>query len=162
MKTCLLLLILCAPLALAATPGKIKFNRDIQPILSENCTFCHGPDKKHREADLRLDVREAAIEAGAIVPGDPSKSELIARIFTTDADDLMPPPDSHKVLKPEQKELLKRWIEQGAEYEAHWAYTPLVKPTLPGKDANPIDAFIRAANLPSKTFSLRLKQMPPL
>lgn len=144
MKACLLLLILCAPLALAATPGKIKFNRDIQPILSENCTFCHGPDKKHREADLRLDVREAAIEAGAIVPDDPSKSELMARILTEDQDDLMPPPESHKVLKPEQKELLKRWIEQGAEYEAHWAYTPLVKPTLPGKEANPIDAFIRA------------------
>jgi hypothetical protein len=138
-------LVLCfAPMVFAATPGKIKFNRDIQPILSENCTYCHGPDKKHREADLRLDVREAAIEAGAIVPGDPSKSELMARILTEDQDDLMPPPESHKVLKPEQKEMLKHWIEQGAEYEAHWAYTPLVKPAVPSKDANPIDAFIHA------------------
>ena len=144
MKAFPLLFLLCAPLVLAATPGKIKFNRDIQPILSENCTFCHGPDKKHREADLRLDVREAAIEAGAIVPGDPSKSELIARILTTDEDDVMPPPDSHKTLKPEQKEMLKKWIEQGAEYEAHWAYTPLVKPAVPNTKGNPIDAFIRA------------------
>lgn len=148
-------LVLCfAPMAFAATPGKVKFNRDIQPILSENCTFCHGPDKKHREADLRLDVREAAIEAGAIVPGNPAKSELMVRILTTDEDDLMPPPDSHKILKPEQKELLKRWIEQGAEYEAHWAYTPLVRPAVPNnkdeggrmndENKNPIDAFIHA------------------
>jgi len=126
--------------------GKVRFNRDIRPILSENCYYCHGPDPKHREADLRLDEREAAIEAKAIIPGNPKDSELIARILSDDEDDLMPPPDTHKVLKPAQKELIKQWIAEGANYEAHWAYTPLAKPPVPKaeKTASAIDAFIRA------------------
>jgi len=130
----------------AQAAGKVRFNRDIRPILSENCYYCHGPDPKHREADLRLDDRAAAIEAKAILPGNPTDSELIARIITDDEDDLMPPPDTHKVLKPAQKELIKQWIAEGANYEAHWAYTPLVKPAVPKADKTTaaIDAFIRA------------------
>lgn len=141
---------LVQPAAHAAGAGKVRFNRDIRPILSENCFYCHGPDPKHREADLRLDDRAAAIEAKAIIPGKPEASEVIARIMTDDKDDLMPPPDSHKSLKPEQKELLRRWITEGAEYEPHWAYTPLVKPAVPPvrsgrvEHGNAIDAFIRA------------------
>lgn len=142
-------LALAAGLAHAASPGKVRFNRDIRPILSENCYYCHGPDPKHREADLRLDDRAAAIAAKAFVPGKPEESELVDRITTTDEDDLMPPPDSHKALKPAQKELIKRWIAEGAEYEVHWAYTPLVRPQVPAvtkakpTPGNPIDAFIR-------------------
>ena len=130
----------------AASPqGKVRFNRDIRPILSENCYYCHGPDPKHREAKLRLDDREAALAKEAFVPGKPDDSELIKRILTTDDDDLMPPPKTHKTLKPEQKEMFKRWVAEGAQYEAHWAYTPLVKPALPKTGGNAIDAFIGEA-----------------
>ncbi|MDB6119425.1 MAG: hypothetical protein JWO08_3206 [Verrucomicrobiaceae bacterium] len=129
--------------AFAATPqGKVRFNRDIRPLLSENCYYCHGPDPKHREAKLRLDDRAAALASEAFVPGKPDDSELIKRIYTTDEDDLMPPTKTHKALTLEQKELFKRWIAEGAEYEAHWAYTPLVRPAPSKKDGNPIDAFV--------------------
>ena len=135
--------VLMAVPVLAAPPqGKVRYNRDIRPILSENCYYCHGPDPKHREAKLRLDDRESALAKEAFVPGKPDDSELIKRILTTDDDDLMPPPKTHKTLKPEQKELFKRWIAEGAEYEAHWAYTPLIKPSPSKKDGNAIDAFI--------------------
>ncbi len=108
---------------------KISFDRDIQPILSENCYYCHGTDPSHREGDLRLDLREDALDAGAIVAGKPAQSELIARIHSKNTDDLMPPPDSHRKLSLEQKKLLERWIEEGAEYTDHWAFTPLPDPT---------------------------------
>ena len=108
-------------------PAKIEFNRDVRPILSDNCFHCHGPDANHRKADLRLDLRDEAVKAEAFVPGKPDESELIERIFSDDADDLMPPPDSHKKLTERQKEILKRWIAQGAEYQQHWAYEPPVK-----------------------------------
>ena len=140
--------------AVAAGPqGKVRFNRDIRPVLSENCYYCHGPDPKHREGKLRLDDREAALAKEAFVPGKPDESELIKRLYTADEDDHMPPAKSHKTLKPEQKELFKRWIAEGAEYEAHWAYAPLSKPPVPTPPAaanpepgplSPIDAFIRA------------------
>jgi Protein of unknown function (DUF1553)/Protein of unknown function (DUF1549)/Planctomycete cytochrome C len=130
--------------AYAAQVGKLRYNRDIRPILSDNCFACHGPDKNHREADLRLDLREAAIEMKAILPGNPDKSEVVSRLFTHDEDDLMPPAEFKKVLTAEQKNLITEWIKQGAEYEPHWAYTPLVKPALPLKKDNPIDAFIQA------------------
>src|SRR5437667_12140561 len=100
----------------AGTPG-IQFNRDIRPILSENCFVCHGHDKNQRKAKLRLDVREVAIERGAIVPGKPAESKLVEHIFATDPDEIMPPPKTRKRLKPAQKELLKAWIAAGAEYE---------------------------------------------
>src|SRR5687767_6885470 len=97
----------------AAEQGEVRFNQSIRPILSDNCFACHGPDAGQRKGKLRLDVREAALEKKAIVPGKPDESELIKRIFTTDADDLMPPAESHKVLTSEQKDLLKRWVAQG-------------------------------------------------
>lgn len=128
-----------------AAEDDVQFNRDIRPILSANCFACHGPDEKHREADLRLDDREAAVDAGAIVPGKTDESELVARIFSDDPDEVMPPADFHSELKAEEKELLKRWIKQGAGYETHWSYTTLKKPVPPKiKEAtNPIDAFLQ-------------------
>src|SRR6266436_6146604 len=107
----LLLLPLLVSASLAAKlPDKISFNRDVRPVLSDNCFFCHGPDQKKRKAKLRLDIREEALAKEAFVPGEPDKSELIRRIFTTDTDDLMPPPASHKALTPAQKQLFRRWI----------------------------------------------------
>lgn len=135
-----------SPTTAAAASGKLRYNRDIRPILSDNCFACHGPDKNHREADLRLDVREAAIQMDAIKPGLPEKSSIMDRIHTHDESDIMPPPESKKTLTDAQKETLAEWIRQGAEYEPHWAYTPLVKPELPAGQAEPnvIDAYVRA------------------
>lgn len=145
------LVLTTAPLPAAGAPAqdKITFNRDVRAILSDKCFFCHGFDPKTREADLRLDVREDALKAKAIVPGKPDQSEIIARIFTDDKDDLMPPPKSHKALSAGEKETLKLWIAQGAKYEKHWAFEvprrqsePVVKTA--GWVKNPIDAFILA------------------
>ena len=126
----------------------IHFNRDIRPILSENCFHCHGFDSAKREAELRLDVREDAIYALAIVPGKPEESLLIERIFSEDSDERMPPVDSHRTLTDAQKDLLKRWIAAGAAYEPHWAYVPPERPLVPtvpgpGATSHPVDAFIR-------------------
>jgi hypothetical protein len=133
----------------------IGFNQSIRPILSDNCFACHGPDAGQRKGKLRLDVRDAAIERKAIVPGNPDESELIKRIFTEHADDLMPPADSHKVLTSEQKEMLKKWIAAGAVYEGHWSYTPPVKPQIrPG--ANGIDHLVR-----ERLNTVGLTQSPP-
>jgi len=136
--------------------GKIEYNRDVRPILSDNCFLCHGPDKNTRKAKLRLDIREDAIAQEAFVPGKPDESELVKRLFTTDADDIMPPPDSHKHLTDAQKDILKRWIAQGAEYQPHWAYVMPSRPTMPvvkNKKAvrNAIDAFI-VENLEAKNL----------
>ncbi|MCC7084208.1 MAG: PSD1 domain-containing protein [Pirellulales bacterium] len=114
----------------APAAAAIDFNRDIRPVLSENCYFCHGPDKNHREANLRLDDRKVALEMGAVVPGKPNSSSLIARIFSSDPDEQMPPPDSRKRLNDEQKRLLRQWVEEGAIYKRHWAYEPPVRPEL--------------------------------
>jgi hypothetical protein len=126
---------------------KVEFNRDIRPILSENCYYCHGPDKNHREADLRLDIRESAIEHEAIIPGNPEDSELVSRVFSVERTELMPPPKTTKTLSASQKGLLRQWIEEGAEYQSHWAYVPPRRPAVPEVKArdwvrNPIDAFI--------------------
>ena len=149
----------------AAPAGKsaarVEYNRDIRPILSDNCFLCHGPDKNTRKAKLRLDIREQAIASEAFVPGKPAESALVQRIFTADTDDVMPPQDSHKSLTLAQKELLKRWIAEGAEYQPHWAYTPIRRPELPAarnrsaKSVHPVDAFIRK-NLEAQ----RLKPAP--
>ena len=129
--------------AVAATAAhKISYNRDIRPVLSDNCFFCHGPDKNKRKGKLRLDVREEAIAKQAIVPGKPDESELIKRVFTNNADDLMPPPESHKILAPAQKQLFRRWIAQGAEYQKHWAYMTPVKPSVPS-GMNGIDFLVQ-------------------
>ena len=126
---------------LAADDGRVLFNRDIRPILTDNCLQCHGPDKNHREGDLRLDVREEALAREAIKPGKPEESELVARIFSSDPVMLMPPAKSNKSLTAEQKELLKRWIAEGAEYQGHWAYLPPVKPAVPA-GANGVDHLV--------------------
>lgn len=119
-------------LASTAAAAELSFNRDIRPILSDNCFYCHGPDKNNRKGDLRLDVREELIKLGP--------QTLIERITTSDADDLMPPAESHKTLSAKQKNTLKQWIAEGAKYEPHWAFVPPVKP----KSGNSIDDFIRA------------------
>lgn len=125
----------------AAHAAELSYNRDVRPILSDNCFYCHGPDPKHREGKLRLDIREEALKKEAFVPGDAKASELVKRIFTSDEEDLMPPPESHKKLTAEQKETLRKWIAQGAKYEAHWAYTKVEKPAVP-KGANGVDHLV--------------------
>lgn len=115
--------------------GKVDFNRHIRPILSNNCFFCHGPDEAQREGDLRLDIREDAIEAFAFVPGDPEEGELLLRIFSDDPDEVMPHPDSNKSLSDNEKLLLKRWIAEGAEYDSHWSYNPVQRPNYKSVDA---------------------------
>lgn len=150
----------CASLAQAAATDKLTYNRDIRPILSENCFYCHGPDKNHRDGKFRLDQRESAIAKGAIVPGKTDGSKLVERIFTADPDDLMPPPKTHKTLTAAQKSTLKKWIAQGAEYEPFWAYVIPKRPPVPQvADAswvtNPIDAFIL-----QKLEEVRLKPSP--
>ena len=138
-----------AALASAPADHPLDFNRDIRPILSENCFYCHGQDGNKREADLRLDDREAAIHAGAIVPGDPGASVVLERIHSTDADVVMPPPNSNRRLSEDQKQLLDRWIKEGAVYTPHWAFVPPVRPqpSEPKHAAwvlNDIDRFVLA------------------
>ena len=132
---------------------RVDFNTQIQPILSENCYACHGPDEATVEGELRLDDRILALKGGesekAIVPGDPAKSLLLKRINHADPDKLMPPPEKKEHLKPEQVALIRQWIEEGAEWGVHWAFVPPVRPPLPEvKDAawvkNPIDRFVLA------------------
>lgn len=129
--------------------GMVQYNRDIRPILNDQCFACHGPDVNKRAADLRLDVRENAIEKMAVVPGKPDESTMLQRILSTDEDEVMPPPSSHKSLTREQKEILRMWIAEGAEYQGHWAYIAPIKPELPqirngGWVRNPIDRFVLA------------------
>jgi hypothetical protein len=130
--------------------AELRFNRDIRPILSENCFACHGPDPGSRKAGLRLDVGEGAIADKVIVPGNASASELITRVFTDDADELMPPAESHKKLTTAQKDTLRRWINEGAHYEKHWAFIAPKRSDVPATAAsrkwasNPIDHFIAA------------------
>ena len=154
---------LLAPVAVAddnraedksALPDTVEFNRDIRPILSENCYKCHGPDSKTRQAKLRFDTKEglfAPLDEGkrSVVPGNLPKSELWKRITTTDKDDHMPPAKSGKKLSPREVALLRKWIEQGAVWQGHWAFIPVAKPAVPAvKKAawvrNPIDAYILA------------------
>jgi hypothetical protein len=125
------------------------YNRDIRPIFAETCFACHGPDKAARKGRLRLDVREEAVKARAIVPGRPDESALVERIFEGDLKKRMPPLKSHKKLTAAQKDLLKRWVAAGAEYEPHWAFVAPRRPAPPAvKDAgwvrNPIDRFVLA------------------
>ncbi len=108
---------------------EVQFNRDIRPILSANCFYCHGPDSKHREADLRLDSAEGILQAFA--GGNLARSEAWARITTDDESIKMPPVDSHRELTKEQIDLLRKWAEQGAKYQGHWAFIPPEKPVVP-------------------------------
>ncbi len=145
-----------APVAAGTLPESVTFNAHIRPIFSDTCFACHGFDAKTREADLRLDTEEGAYaklkdsEQRAIVPGKPEQSAILNRIFATDPEEIMPPGDFHKVLTDHQKLLVRAWIEQGAKYEQHWAFTPVVKPAVPAvtqradEVVNPIDSFVLA------------------
>ena len=132
---------------------KIDFNSQIQPIFSENCYACHGPDTSKIESGLRLDLREEALKGGdsgkAIVPGDPEKSLIIGRITHPDPDEVMPPPKKKDTLKPEQVALIRQWISEGAEWGTHWAFVAPQRPSVPPVKntswaKNPIDSFILA------------------
>ncbi len=144
----ILAILLLPGVLFAGGGGALSFNRDIRPILSENCFACHGFDAKKREADLRIDTAEGAFaDLGgyqAIVPGNLAKSEAWQRILSTDPDEVMPPPKSHKTLTDGQKDTLRRWIEEGAVFERHWSLEAPVKPDLPGDRGAPIDTLLEA------------------
>src|SRR5262245_18042140 len=108
----------------AGAEEKLTYNRDIWPILAENCFAWQGPDSASRKARLRLDQRDAAIKAEVLVPGKPQESEIVRRILSTTPKHIMPPPATRKVLTAAQKKTLERWIADGAEYEAHWSLQP--------------------------------------
>jgi hypothetical protein len=139
------LLLVAAP---AFAEPRLEYNRDIRPILANNCFKCHGADARERKASLRLDIRDEAIKPAdsgriPINPGKPDGSGVINRIFSPKADRVMPPPENGKTLTAEQKQTLRRWIAEGAEYQPHWAFIPPRRPTVPGI-GNPIDAFVEA------------------
>jgi hypothetical protein len=140
-------LLAVAPSLAAEEPN--SFNRDIRPILSDNCFYCHGQDANKRQSDLRLDQRQASLDYGAIVPNDAEGSLLLERINATDPDMLMPPPDSNRKLSAEEKELLRRWIAEGAAYDEHWAFVAPERPAPPAVKneswiRNTIDRFVLA------------------
>ncbi len=149
-------LFLCAFALLAQSKAddEVSFSRDILPILSDNCFYCHGPDANHRKADLRLDIEEEAKKdrdgTVAIVPGKSSESELFLRLVSEDPDEVMPPPKAHKTLTKRQISLIGQWIDQGAQWGTHWAFSPLEKPDVPNvstgdaRSRNEIDAFVLA------------------
>ena len=129
-----------------ATPAvaAIDFSRDIQPIFSENCYHCHGPDAAKRKGDLRLDQEKDAKSGGSIVPGKADESELVKRLFSHDPEEVMPTPKSNRKLTEAQKQLVKQWIAEGAKWGRHWAFEPVKRPPVPAGAKHPIDAFVRA------------------
>ncbi len=129
-----------APPLPAAEP--VEFNRDVRPILADACYKCHGPDARARKADLRLDTAAGFQET--VAPGKSGASELFRRITSTDPDEQMPPPKADKHLTAKQIETIRRWIDQGAKYEGHWAYEPIKRPAPPAGAEHPVDAFVRA------------------
>jgi mono/diheme cytochrome c family protein len=144
-----------AALPLAAAAAPVDYNRQVLPVLSENCFACHGPDAKQRKAGLRFDTKEGAftkLPSGrvAVVPGKSDASALVERIASADPERMMPPPRSHKTLKKEEVEILRRWVDEGAKWAAHWAFVPPKRPAVPQvrnpkfEIRNPIDAFILA------------------
>jgi hypothetical protein len=152
-------MLLAALALMLASPGRaaeppLDFGRQIRPILANNCLACHGPDAAERKAGLRLDQREAALAAAesgekAIVPGKPDASELVRRIYATDADLRMPPAETKKTLSADEKALLARWIAEGAKYDLHWSFVAPQRPPLSevkyaAWPRNPIDRFILA------------------
>jgi hypothetical protein len=145
-----------APTVAASALGaeQVDFNFHVRPLLSDRCYKCHGPDERSRKGKLRLDLREEAFKRNSdgkpiVQPGNPGASELIRRIQTTDADDMMPPPDSNLSLTADEKRLLEQWVAQGAEWKSHWAFLPIAAPPIPGAGAkaagaaNPIDVLVR-------------------
>lgn len=145
-----LLLCLVSIAGVLRAEDRLQFNRDIRPILSDACFHCHGPDEKERKGGLRLDLKEHAFQPGKsgaipIVPGRPDDSEILVRVLLESADpDHMPPPESGKSLTPAQKDTLRRWIEQGAEYQGHWAFITPDRPAIPTIEGHPhpVDAFL--------------------
>ncbi|KAA5545399.1 DUF1553 domain-containing protein [Roseiconus nitratireducens] len=135
---------------LAVAESAIEFNRDVRPILSKNCFYCHGFDQANRKAGLRLDTLAGATEDlggyQAVVPGDPEASEIVLRIRSEDPDQIMPPPHTEQTLSEQEREIIEQWIAGGAQYEEHWAWRPLVRPEVPdgSAGADAIDAFLRA------------------
>ncbi|HVY94527.1 MAG TPA: c-type cytochrome domain-containing protein, partial [Bryobacteraceae bacterium] len=119
----------------AQTGATVNFDREVRPILSNNCFRCHGPDESSRIGGFRLDLRDEATHQQAvgtpIVPGDPDHSELIMRVNSTDDGTVMPPAITHTKLTDAQKSTLRRWIAEGAKYTSHWSYQPIVRPALP-------------------------------
>src|SRR4051794_39952088 len=152
--TSLLLALAVSARSFAAAEDKVDYIRDVRPILAQACLKCHGVDDKARKGKLRLDDRESAIKPAksgetAIVPGKPDASELVRRIFTKDEDDIMPPASTKVTLTEQQKQTLKKWIGEGAEYKPHWAFAAPKLPTIPQVKQkawarNPIDAFVLA------------------
>lgn len=150
----LVLLCLSVWTANSTAAEKISFNRDVRPILSDRCFLCHGPDNENREADLRLDVAEEAYKAldfgeasHVIKPGQPEQSEVFLRIIAENASTKMPPPETKIDLTNQEIETIRKWIEQGAEYEGHWSFVPPEKPTPPEVQesswiGNEIDRFV--------------------
>ena len=153
----LLLLSLLATVRLSAEP--VQFSREVLPILSTTCYACHGPDEHERKGKLRLDLEEDAKkeheDGFPIVPGQPEKSTILTRILSKDPDDVMPPPKAHKTVKPEQIEILRRWISEGAKWGRHWSFEPVVKPA----SANGIDELVKA-ELTKKGLALRPAAIP--
>src|SRR5215213_7966636 len=132
-----------------AAPGKLEYNRDVRPILADNCFACHGPDSAARKADLRLDQRDMAMDGGAIVPGKPDQSPLVERIYSADKSEVMPPHKTNKKLTDAQKAVLKQWVAEGADYQPHWSFIPPTRTPLPTVKnerwvKNPVDRFILA------------------
>ncbi len=143
------LFLLAASVPVGAADAPLEYNRDIRPILAENCFACHGPDSAARKGELRLDKREAAVEKKAIVPGKIDESELLRRILSTDPDEVMPPPATKKTLTAAQQETLRKWIAGGAEYQPHWSFMAPTRPAPPAVKneawvKNPIDRFVLA------------------
>jgi hypothetical protein len=152
----LVLAALAAPPATGRAPlaeaGRVDFNRQIRPLLSDRCFRCHGPDAAKRKARLRLDTPDGALKAldegwFVVKPFDPDRSELVRRTGSDDPDEMMPPPESHLSLTAEEKGLLRRWVAEGAEYRPHWSLVPVAPvagPPAGEGPGNPIDAFVRA------------------
>jgi len=144
--TLLLASVSCGTIATAQ--DKVSFSREVLPILSDRCFHCHGPDPSHRKADLRLDDESEAKRdrdgLKIIAVGDLTASELWQRLITDDEDEIMPPPDSHrKALSESERDIMRRWIEEGAVWGKHWAFEKTVRPTLSGPGLNPVDLFVR-------------------
>jgi hypothetical protein len=142
---------LCSSMVGSAAPAgdRLEYNRDVRPILAENCFACHGPDSASRKAGLRLDRRDDAVKSGAFVPGKPGESALVERILADDPSHVMPPRKTKKKLSAAQKETLKRWIAEGAEYQPHWSFIAPKRSPLPavkntGWVRNPLDYFVLA------------------
>jgi len=138
-----------AQVAAQALPASaaVDYQRDIRPILSNHCFPCHGADQESRQADLRLDQRDAALAHGAILPGKAADSPLLQRVLSSDPEQHMPPAEFNKPLNQTQTDLLQRWIQQGAEYQDHWAFQPLQAPVIPAERSDSwcrgeLDAFV--------------------